>query len=136
MCASSFGGLIILNVEVSEFVVVLAGGDNSQVLLQVLLLEVLLGQVLQVSLAEGDAGLNDDIVGVLGHGHGGAEVAGLAVNLDVLLEVVFEVAQNDDVVLDGELAVDGELVADLLSLLGALLLHNLLAHVLYLIFYI
>ena len=135
MCAS-FGGLVILNVEVSEFVVVLAGGDNSQVLLQVLLLEVLLGQVLQVSLAEGDAGLNDDIVGVLGHGHGGAEVAGLTVNLDVLLEVVFEVAQNDDVVLDGELAVDGELVADLLSLLGALLLHNLLAHVLYLIFYI
>ena len=64
----SFGGLVILNVEVSELVVVLASSNDSQVLLEVLLLKVLLGQVLKVSLGEGNAGLNNDVGGVLGDG--------------------------------------------------------------------
>ena len=58
---SSFIDFIALNVEVSEFVLVLVGGNHSQVLLQVLLLKVLLGQVLQVSLTEGDGGLEGDV---------------------------------------------------------------------------
>ena len=65
----SFGGLVILNVEVSKLVVVLASGNDSQVLLEVLLLKVLLGQVLKVSLGEGNAGLDNDVGGVLGDGH-------------------------------------------------------------------
>ena len=64
--AHSLGCLIILDVEVSEFILVLSSSDHAQVLLEILLLEVLLGQVLEVPLAEGNAGLNDDALGVLG----------------------------------------------------------------------
>ena len=123
----SFGSLVILNVEVSEFVVVLAGGNNSQVLLKVLLLQVLLGQVLEVSLGEGDGGLNDDGGRVLGDGDMGTEISGLTINLNVLLEVVFEVVKHNDVVFDWQLAVDDELQANLLLLLRSLLDH-LLSH--------
>ncbi len=52
--------LVIVDVEELELVLVLVGGDDTEILAKVLLLEVLLGQVLEVSLGEGDLGLNDD----------------------------------------------------------------------------
>ena len=90
-----------------------------------MLLEVLLGQVLEISLGEGDLGLNDKGVSVLGDGDVLSEVSSLSVNLDVLGEVGFEVSKNENVVFNGILAVDGELVAWLLCLETFL---NLLDH--------
>jgi hypothetical protein len=74
-----------------------------------LLLEVLLGQVLQVSLGEGDGGLDLDGITNLGDGNGGSEVSSLVVDLDLGLEVVLEVGEDNDVILNGETAVDGVL---------------------------
>ena len=57
-----------------------------------------------------------------------SEIASLSVDLYTLLKEVLEIIDNDDVVFAGELAVDLELVANLLLLLGTLLEHSLLAH--------
>ena len=124
----SFCGLIVLDVEVSEFILVLRGCDHAQVLLQILLLQVFLRQVLKVPLAEGDAAGDNDALRVLGDLDVAAQVSGLAVNLYALLEEVFEVVEDDDVVLDRESTVDRVLQANLLLLLRTLLEHNLLAH--------
>ena len=117
---------LVLDLEVSQLVGVLVSGDHSQELLQVLLLKVLLGQVLEVSLGEWDLALNGDGVLVGGDGDGGAEVSGLVVNLDSLGEEGLEVLEDDDVVFDWESAVDEELVGDLLGVLGVFL--DLFAH--------
>ena len=93
-----------------------------------MLLQVLFGEVLEVSLAEGDGSLNDDLVAVLGDGDGGAQVAGLVVDLDVLLEVGLEVVEHDNVIFYWKLAVYDKLQCDLLLLLLALLIQDLLAH--------
>ena len=52
--------ILSLDVEVSELVLVLTSGNNAEILLEVLLLKVLLGQVLKVSLGERNGGLNYD----------------------------------------------------------------------------
>ena len=102
---SSFSGLICLNIEVSEFVLVLAGGDDSQVLLQVLLLEVLLGEILEVALAQGNGGLHNDVLRILAHSHCGAQVASFALHLYPLLQEVLEVVQHYHVVFNRQFAV-------------------------------
>ena len=52
-----------MDLEVSELVGVLGGGNDSQEFLQVLLLQVLLGEVLDVALGEGNIdGAVDDIL--------------------------------------------------------------------------
>ena len=45
-----------MDVEVAEFVSGLVGGDHVKVITELLLLEVLLGEVLKVSLGEGGFG--------------------------------------------------------------------------------
>ena len=80
--ASSF----VLDLEVSKGIGVLRNGDDSQEFLQVLLLEVLLGQVLKVSLGEGDLGLDNEVVLVGGDGNSGSEVSGFVFNLNFLGE--------------------------------------------------
>ena len=117
-------GLVIVDVEELKLVLVLVGGDDTEILAKVLLLEVLLGQVLEVSLGEGDLGLNDDCVLVLGNSDGLAEVADLAVDLDFLGKVGFEVVKYEDVVFDWVLAVDHISVAGLLGLVSLLSLLN------------
>ena len=59
---------LVLDLEVSKGVGVLRNGDDSQEFLQVLLLEVLLGQVLKVSLGEGDLSLDNDLLLLGGDG--------------------------------------------------------------------
>ena len=49
-----------MDLEVSKGIDVLGDGDDSQEFFKVLLLEVLLGQVLEVSLGEGDLSLDND----------------------------------------------------------------------------
>lgn len=48
------------NVEVSNFIGALGGGDDAQIVSQILLLEELLGQVLDVSLRKHNIGRNSD----------------------------------------------------------------------------
>jgi hypothetical protein len=92
-----------------------------------LLLEVLLGEVLEISLAEGDIGLQNDVLAVFAHSDLVAQVAGLVINLYSLSEEALEVVHDNDVVLNGESAVDQELQVNFLLLLLALF-QDLLRH--------
>ena len=117
--------LVVVDGEELEFVDVLVGGDDSQVLTELLFLEVLLGQILEVSLGEGNLALNDSGVFVLANGDNLAKVGLLTLNLDVVNEPLDEVSENENVVLNGVSALDDESVGWLLCL-GSLL--NLLDH--------
>ena len=88
-------------------------------------LEVLLGQILEVSLGEGNLALNDSGVLVLANGDNLAKVGLLTLNLDVVNEPLDEVSENENVVLNWVSALDDESVGWLLCL-GSLL--NLLDH--------
>ncbi|GMS97786.1 hypothetical protein PENTCL1PPCAC_19961, partial [Pristionchus entomophagus] len=118
--------LILVDVEVSELVSVLGGGDHTEPVTEGVALEVLLGEVLEVSLGEGNlggenyAGLDD-----LNLDAADSELAGLASDLDLLAEEVLEVLDVEDLVLHGALALDVELhrlllLLEALSGLGAL----------------
>jgi hypothetical protein len=87
--------------------------------------QIFFGQVLQISLGEGDVGADGHFLFVVAHLHGLAEVAGPAADFDALAEVLCEVGGVEDLILDGLAAIDGEAVRDFgLSglLLGCLLL--------------
>ena len=112
---SSLCCFLVLDLEVSELVGVLLSGNDSEELLEVLLLKVLLGQVLKVSLGEWDLGLDDNLVLVHGDGNGVSEVVGLVVNLDLLGEELLEILKDDNVILNWESAVDEELGGSLLG---------------------
>ena len=115
--------LLIVDLEVSELVAVLGVGNHSQPVSQVVLLQVLLGEVLQVSLGEGDVGGEGNLGLLPLHGELLAKVAGLAGNLDALLKVLLEVSAVQDSILGGVGAVNKELDLVLLSkLLDALAL--------------
>jgi len=93
-------------VEVAEFIAQLVGalGDDADEIAQVVFLQILLGEVLDVLLGEGQLGLDDDLVGV-GLVRGDldelAEVAGLAFNLDALSQELGETRAIDNVVFGG-----------------------------------
>ena len=106
---------LVVDLEVSELVAVLGVGNHTQPVSQVVLLQVLLGEVLQVSLGEGDVGGEGDLGLLPLHGELLAEVAGLASDLDALLEVLLEVSAVHDTILDGVGAVNEELDLVLLA---------------------
>ena len=107
-----------IELEIAELVGVLVGSNDAEVVTELLLLHVLLGEVLEVALAEVDLGLNDDVSLVFADSDRAAEVAGLAIDLNAIIEEVREVIEHDDVVVDGKLAVEDELSALLLALTG------------------
>merc|ERR1712026_325093 len=72
---------LVVDLEVSEFVGILGGGDHAKPVPQVVLLEVLLGQVLQVPLGEGCGRGEVDLVLLTHQSDLLAEVVGLAGNL-------------------------------------------------------
>merc|ERR1712110_953957 len=119
--------VLVVDLEVAELVGVLGGGDDAQPVPQVVLLEVLLGEVLEVPLGKGHRRGQHDLVLLLGEGHVLAKVLRLARDLDALLEVRLEVAAVHDAVLDGVRAVDGEAQLALLRDLDAALALQLLA---------
>ena len=106
---------LVVDLEVSELIAVLGVGHNTEPVPEVVLLQVLLGEVLQVSLGEGDVGGEGDLSLLPLHGELLAEVAGLASNLDALLEVLLEVSAVHDTILDGVGAVNEELDLILLA---------------------
>merc|ERR1719384_94458 len=119
--------ILIVDLEVSELVAVLGGSNNAEPIPQVVLLQVLLGQVLQVPLGEGGGGSQADLVLLPDQGDLLAEVVGLASDLDPLVQVLLEVLAVHDAVLDGVGAVDGELESQLVLLTATLSLQLLLA---------
>lgn len=112
----SLGLLAVLNVEVLEGVTLLALGEDAEVIAETLLLEVLLGEVLEVLLAVLHGG--GDVEGVADEVDLDlvAKLALLAVELNLGLEVLLEAGEGilvHNLVLGGDAAVDLE---DLLTL--------------------
>ncbi len=89
-----------------------------QEITQLLLLEVFLGEVLQVSLGERKLSSNNDLGLVTGDGDFGSEFTGFAVDLDSVVKELLERGRVEDLVLNWLPAVNGEL-GD--GLLGSLL---------------
>lgn len=81
--------LFLGHVEVTELVRILAVSNDSEEIAELLLLEVLLGQVLEITLRHWDVGVNDDSRLLLGDLNGLAEVSSLVINLDSITEVLF-----------------------------------------------
>lgn len=107
--------LTTADLEVSQLVSALGGGDDVQEISQLLLLKILLGQVLKVSLGERKLGVDDDLGLVSGDGHLGTELTGLAVDLDSVVEELLERGRVQDLVLHRGGKVDGELGHGLLA---------------------
>jgi len=98
-----------VDVEVAELVGGLVGGDHVEVIAELLLLQVLLGEVLEVSLGEGGFSSDEKLGAVAGDGYCLAEHAGLAVDLDAVVKELLEGSGVKNLVIDGGGAVDGEL---------------------------
>lgn len=107
----------MLDVEVLDLIVGLVGGDDVQEFSETVLFEVFLGQVFEVSLGEGDLGVNvDDLVGVRDL-NVVAQFSDLSVDLDSLSKELGEAGGVEDLVLNGSGAVNGEVVAGGLGVL-------------------
>ncbi|GMT25226.1 hypothetical protein PFISCL1PPCAC_16523, partial [Pristionchus fissidentatus] len=123
--------LILVDVEVSELISVLGRSHHTEPVTEGVALEVLLGEVLEVSLGEGDL-RGEDNAGLVDLNLDAAdgELTGLSSDLDLLAEEVLEVLDVENLVLDGALALDVELhrlllLLEALSGLGALHLGSL-----------
>ena len=102
--------LLTNNVEELEGVLALVGGDDTEPVTELLLLEELLGQVLDVATGELLVGNDlDATIAEVGDVDLLAEVAGEAVNLDALLEESGEGRGVEDAVVHGLGSVDDEL---------------------------
>lgn len=112
-------GALLLDVEVLDLIGGLVDGDDVQELTETVSLEVLFGEVLEVSLGEGDIGLNGDFLVVAAHLDLLSELAGFAVDFDPVLEELCEVGGVEDLVLHWLGAVNDESSGDLgLSFFG------------------
>jgi len=78
--------VILVDLEVAELVRLFVGGDHAEPVTKVVLLQVLLGQVLQVPLGESDLGREGDLALLALDDQVAAKVLGLAVDLDAVLE--------------------------------------------------
>lgn len=116
-------GITAADLEVAELVRVLVVGDDVQEIAELLLLQVLLGQVLDVALGERKLSSDVNLGLVAGHSDLAAELASLAVDLDLVVQELLESGRVEDLVLNGLPAVDGELGN---ALLGGLLNNRLL----------
>lgn len=139
---------VVDDVEEAESVDTLGGGDNTEPVTELVLLQELLGavacalvslfihkfargarfrnnvQVLEVATRELSVGDNDDLaLTLLGDGDDIAEVTGAALDLDLVVKELLESGNIEDLVGGRLAAVDHELVRDLLllSALGVLL---------------
>ena len=73
-------------IELTYLFSYLGVGNNTEPVPKVVLLQVLLGQVLQIPLGKGNVGGDVDGGAINSQGHGIAEGAGLTTNLDLLLQ--------------------------------------------------
>ncbi|GIL85124.1 hypothetical protein Vretimale_9978, partial [Volvox reticuliferus] len=101
---------IIRNVEVSELVdvPVLVRGNNAQPVAHVVLLQVLLGEVLEVPLAEVRLRSDSHFGLVLSHFNGVAKYTSLAVHLDLIKQKFLKGRNVHNLILHRLSAVDGK----------------------------
>lgn len=105
---SLFGGLVLLDIEVLDLVGLLVLGDDVEELPKAVLFQVFLGKVLEVPLGEGHGADDIDFRSVIGNFDLVSKFASLAINFDPLTQILGEVGRDEDLVLDGLGAVDGE----------------------------
>lgn len=111
--------LVLSNRVELQLVLVLSGGDESDPVSELVLLQVSLGQVLQVLTGELSGGHNNDLGAVLGDGGGLTQVTDNTVDLDVLNQVLDVSLLVEDTVVHWSGGVNNELLSDL-SVLGGL----------------
>jgi len=114
-------GIVVRDVEVTELVHALGRGNNVNVVTELLLLQVLLGEVLEVTLGERKLSSDEDLGLLTGEGDLVAELASLAVDLDALKEETLELSALEEAILEWDRVVDGELG----ELLGGILSFDL-----------
>ena len=108
--------VLVGDVEVAELIGTLVRGNDTEPVAELVLLEELLGKVLEVTLGEllvggdGDLGVittdDGDLVG---------QTTGAALDLDAIVEELLESRSIENLVTSGAGAVDDELVGDLLA---------------------
>jgi hypothetical protein len=103
---------LLVNIEVAELIAVLGVSNDVEPVTELLGLQVLLGQVLKVALAVAvSVGSDNNLVTsrVTGNGDGRAELTGLSVNLETVMQEVFESSNIENAVGGRASAIDGEL---------------------------
>ncbi|KAG0595922.1 hypothetical protein M758_UG209700 [Ceratodon purpureus] len=110
--------VVISNVKVPQLihVPILVGRNHSKPIPHIVFLQVLLGQVFQVSLGESALGGDADAVLLPSDGDGAAEHSGLAIDFDAVVKELLEGGDVHDLVLYRLTAVDGEGLRLLLAL--------------------
>jgi hypothetical protein len=110
--------LVVDDVEELELVDATRGGDDAEPVTELLLLEELLGQVLEVAAGQVVVGSDLDLaLAGLADDNVVAKVVGAAVNLDAVLEELLEGGDVEDLVAGRLRSVDDELLRLLLLLL-------------------
>jgi len=100
------------NLVVLQLIRVLRRSNHSQVVTQLLLLEVPLCEVLQLALGEAQVGgtCNGDLSAVASdHNIGLGQISGLSLNFDALIEVLLEGSNVKDLIVNWGGAVEDEL---------------------------
>lgn len=112
-------GTLLLDVEVFDLIGRLVDSDYVQKLTKTVSFEILLGEVLQVSLGKSNIGLNSYLLVVTVYLHLLSQLAGFAVNFYPVFQELCEVGGVEDLILDGLGAVNHESSGDFgLSFLG------------------
>jgi len=117
--------LVIDDVEEAQLIHSLGGGDHAQPIPELLLLEELLGQILQIPTREGN--VRDDLdlpVARLADADIIAQVPGAALDFNAVVQEFLEGAEIEDLVGNGLRAVDRVLVRNLPGLRARLALHT------------
>lgn len=113
--------LILADVEVAQLVGLLVASDDVEPVTELVLLQELLGQVLEIALGVGNSHTGDGDLGARGitaDRNGVSELTGLAIDLELVVEEVLEGSGVEDGILDGAAAVDDELAGLLASSSG------------------
>lgn len=100
-CATTFKHLclsLIVDLEVSKLVRVVLVCHDAKEITQLLLLQVLLGEVLYVSLREGDISSNVDFVLLPSHSNVGTQVASFAIYFNAIDQKLLQSGWVDDIV--------------------------------------
>lgn len=101
---------IIGNVEVTKFEGLLVSSDNTEPVTDLVLLQELLGEVLEVTLGEGNVSNNSDlVVSRARDSNSFTEVVGTTIDLDTVVEVLFESGSVKDLVVGRTGTVNDEL---------------------------
>ena len=101
---------ILIDVEVAELVGGWVDRHNAQPVTKLFLLEVLLGQVLDVSLGHSNIGVNNNLIAVSSDSNLVLELANLTVNLDGTGKELNEVVCSDNGLLTSSGEVEDELL--------------------------